>query len=300
MATVITKTLRASGGDYTTIQAWIDDMAIQYQNLVSANVILRLDIYNDWPTGLEEPSMAFDQGFFSTDSQHYFLLYVVDSDRHDGTPDSGFKYTATSTGTAFNFNYDFVTLDGFEVSAPNSLFPTFHLSATAVLKNFILHDAVYEFCNTAGMLFENGIVYNFAKTGFAEEGLGFAYVTLKNVTMYLDTDEGGYGGDCAAIFCECEDVYVYSNHSYISYNVLYGSTGDYNAALAINGAITGLNSVTITDDSDMNNPVVNDYRIKSSSTLKTAGTSGGAIGSNYSPISLVILSARRPISITYS
>ena len=48
MATEIVHTIRASGGDYTTLSAW---EAAQQRDLVAADEIAVAECYNDWRVG---------------------------------------------------------------------------------------------------------------------------------------------------------------------------------------------------------------------------------------------------------
>ena len=51
MATTVVKTIRASGGDYTTLTAW---EAANQGDLTLLDEIRIAECYNDWPTGLSD------------------------------------------------------------------------------------------------------------------------------------------------------------------------------------------------------------------------------------------------------
>jgi hypothetical protein len=281
MSTTLNYTLKATGGDYSLIKSWIADMQSQHPNLVSEDINLQLDIYNDWPGGLNESFVDFSNTF-TTDATHQLILNVVESERHDGTPGSGFHFATTSSNYTLYSRYQFVTFDGLEVSAPLASEPMFGASNNATIKNCILHDITsFGFSDSSGATFDNCIVYNVAPASSGNAGTAFKNATLKNITAYIKYDGGGYGGNIIFNSCDCTNVYLYHNRAATTYNGFHSCTGDYNASLAISGTLPGSNSVTTTNDSDLENISIDDYRIKSTSPLKTSGESGGAIGSLY-------------------
>jgi hypothetical protein len=97
MATTVTKTIRASGGDYTTLSAWEAGRQAVNANLVTADVIEVAECYDDWPSGL---SNEVTVSGFTTDSTHYLLITVASGHRHDGTPQTGFYLKKTSAFAA--------------------------------------------------------------------------------------------------------------------------------------------------------------------------------------------------------
>jgi len=99
MATTITKTLKPSGGDYTTMAAWeADNGGAASKDLVTNNCIVRLEMYKGDYTavggGVNFIEEKYESAMFSwdTDDARYKHFVVPESERHDGTPGSGFYW----------------------------------------------------------------------------------------------------------------------------------------------------------------------------------------------------------------
>ncbi len=84
MPTTVVKTIRASGGDYTTLSAW---EAANQGDLVTADEVRVAECYNDWPSGLDD-QVTIDGS--TTDATRYLKITVAAGHRHNGTPQSGF------------------------------------------------------------------------------------------------------------------------------------------------------------------------------------------------------------------
>lgn len=84
MPTTVVKTIRASGGDYTTLSAW---EAANQGDLVAADEIRVAECYNDWPGGLND-AVYLDGS--TEDATRYLMITVAPGHRHDGTPGTGF------------------------------------------------------------------------------------------------------------------------------------------------------------------------------------------------------------------
>ncbi len=281
MATVLEYSLRATGGDYSLIKSWLADMLTQHPDLVSEDIILQLNIYNDWPAGLDETFVDFNSGF-TTDATHYFNLSVVDGERHNGTPGTGFHFACSATNLCFYPRSQHVVFDGLEVSAPSASEVMFGASSNTTVKNCILHSISSRgFSSSTGAIYENCVLYDTAPSSSSNIGVSVQGAELRNVTAYIEQGSGGFNGDIVFHSCSCTNVYLYHDHTKISLDAFFGCTGDYNAALAINGAIPNGNSVFITDDSDLEDPANDDYRLKSSSTLRTLGEGGDVIGARF-------------------
>jgi hypothetical protein len=83
-ATEVIKTIRASGGDYTTLSAWeaalpTDLMALHEQHTAVC--------YNDWPSGLNDRLWVAGP---VTDATRFIKVTVAEGHRHNGIPKSGF------------------------------------------------------------------------------------------------------------------------------------------------------------------------------------------------------------------
>lgn len=110
MATTITKTIRASGGDYTSITAW---EAAEQGDLVTLDQIKVGECYNDWPTGKVE-TVTIDGS--TTDSTRYMILTVASGHGHNGIPKSGFYLTnSVAFGATLTTNDNYIKIIGLDV-----------------------------------------------------------------------------------------------------------------------------------------------------------------------------------------
>jgi len=90
MPSTRTKTIRSSGGDYTTITAW---EAGEQANLVTEDEIREGVCYNDWETGLDDGRLDLDG--WTADSTRYPKLTVADGHWHEGVPGGGFVWNCS-------------------------------------------------------------------------------------------------------------------------------------------------------------------------------------------------------------
>jgi hypothetical protein len=98
----ITKTLKPSGGDYTSISDWLSDFGGSASNdLVANNKSIVLECYKgdytDFGGGLNYVNENINPAFTSS-SDYSLHIYVPFSERHDGTPDTGFKIKKATPG----------------------------------------------------------------------------------------------------------------------------------------------------------------------------------------------------------
>lgn len=94
MPTTVVKTIRASGGDYTTLSAW---EAANQGDLVTADEVRVAECYNDWPSGLND---AVNIDGSTTDATRYMAITVAAGHRHTGKPDTGFRIVRSAAYTA--------------------------------------------------------------------------------------------------------------------------------------------------------------------------------------------------------
>ncbi|MCP4126926.1 MAG: hypothetical protein GY753_07680 [Gammaproteobacteria bacterium] len=110
MATEVVKTIRSSGGDYTSLSAWESG---EQTDLVSADEIAVAECYDDWPSGLNN---SVDISGWTTDATRRIIIRTPASERHDGTPQSGFHVKPSlGYGRAVWLRTPYVTLEGIEV-----------------------------------------------------------------------------------------------------------------------------------------------------------------------------------------
>lgn len=94
MPTTVVKTIRASGGDYTTLSAW---EAANQGDLVTADEVRVAECYNDWPSGLND---VVNIDGSTTDATRYMAITVAAGHRHTGKPDTGFRIVRSAAYSA--------------------------------------------------------------------------------------------------------------------------------------------------------------------------------------------------------
>jgi|GEM_PF-1968129 len=89
------KTLRASGGDYTSIQTWWNTECKEFDCVANATSPV-LECYNDWPTGLAESFVNLAGGaVFARNSTYRPILRAAAGNGHNMTKGAGFFVTGS-------------------------------------------------------------------------------------------------------------------------------------------------------------------------------------------------------------
>lgn len=110
MAITITKTIKPSGGDYTSLSAWEAGMQ---KDLVTADEISVAECYS-----MEDTTAVTIDGW-TTDATRYVKIYTPTAERHGGKWNTG-KYRLVTTGAWVGGLYlleDNVRMDGLQVEA---------------------------------------------------------------------------------------------------------------------------------------------------------------------------------------
>ena len=92
MATV-TKTLKASGGDYTLMSTW---ESTEQADLVTAGDTHVLECYDEWGSGLSDSCVV---NGWTTGASNFITIKVAAGNIHDGTPQTGFYLAKSVTGS---------------------------------------------------------------------------------------------------------------------------------------------------------------------------------------------------------
>lgn len=114
MPTTVTKTIKASGGDYTSLAAWD---AAQAGDLPTLDEIRQAECY----AGATVTGSVLS-GSWVTDATRYIRVYTPASERHAGVwNDAKFKITATfHTPIDFPANIKHIRYEGLQISHTNS------------------------------------------------------------------------------------------------------------------------------------------------------------------------------------
>lgn len=90
MATEVIRSIRASGGDYSTLAGWI---AGEARNLVSADEICIGELYHDWPAGFNGNLSITSAGGWTVSAGNFVVLRANPGHKHTGQP-----YASGSSG----------------------------------------------------------------------------------------------------------------------------------------------------------------------------------------------------------
>lgn len=264
MPTEVISTIRASGGDYTTLSAW---EAGEQRNLVTADEIAVAVCYNDWPSGLNDNVTVAG---WTTDATRYVKITVAEGHRHNGTPESGFWITRTTgaqvvrsgqTGTVIEW------VDAFNNNTSVTDGRAFYLTAVGTVRNCIARSAytggnTLNFCLDAAStssdfisclamggyngVRNSGRILNCVVTGATVGVVRLPALVVKNTVSYNNTTNWGSGSYDAGS----------------SNNATSSATDDTPNA---NSGITGVTSAAFVDAAN------NDFHLASGSVLRGAG-----------------------------
>lgn len=115
MPTIITKTVKSSGGDYSSL---ISAEAGEQGDLVALDRQLNIECYSFD----DNNSSQFSLDGWTTDTTRYVKIYTPSTERHDGkwnTSKYRFRVTSGFAGffNSFKINEDYTIIDGLQVSA---------------------------------------------------------------------------------------------------------------------------------------------------------------------------------------
>jgi len=273
MPTTSIKSIRSSGGDYTTITAW---ESAQQGDLVAADEVRVAECYNDWGTsGLAD---YLDFNGWTTDSTRYAIIRAATGEGHDGTEGTGFVWATASTPAtrhAIIRGTNKIQFDRIEFQDSGSYAPDYVIydlnTGTVLIDNCLFRDCdkpLLAFGNNS--IVRNSVFYDYASRimSYATSTVTFYNCTIVNKT-YTDTllfRNGSYY-NCVA----------YSAQTHTS-GVWYSDcSGDYNAGS--DTSAPGANSIDsqTTGDLDFVDYTNNDFHIESTSTLVGAGFAYGGM-----------------------
>jgi hypothetical protein len=272
-------TIRASGGDYTTLSNW---EATEQGDLSSIGTT-RAEVYNDWASGLSDSVII--SGWTNPSASNYVEIFASSNSgtqgasQHDGTPGSG-ALVKQSLGydALIRALVDFTRITGLEVENTGSGSGAYALSLQA-------DDSIIDKCICKGADTNQGTIV----TGV------YSRMLIKNTLVYESVEDGIVMGawssgkllHCTVADCGGDGVILESNAGWeISHCVVYGSGEE---DFDIDGTVSGGDYNTSEDGTQPNtandftlsgDPFVSragdDYRHGSGSELEDAGGTTGA------------------------
>lgn len=109
MPTTITKTVKSSGGHYSSLTAW---EAGEQADLVTLDQIRQAECYAFVDSGGE----TIIDGW-TTDSTHYIRIYTPTAERHNGTPETGYRKDVSGLNIGIWIREPDVILEGIALVA---------------------------------------------------------------------------------------------------------------------------------------------------------------------------------------
>lgn len=164
------KTIKPSGGDYSTLSAWVSSLSA----VLSAPQ--QADIYNFGSGGLVESGGVPISGFTTTTTNR-IIINVPTAERHNGLAHSGAYITNAAAGFSvttlrFGSNVDFVEVHGLEVESLDTAGgAAFHWNLACgasneyVMTHCLIHGAantgvVAAFAANGNYIYRNNIMYS--------------------------------------------------------------------------------------------------------------------------------------------
>jgi hypothetical protein len=273
---VTTKEIANSGGDYTTLAAWVAALPATFTTPQIANC------HN---FALTESAGVVISGF-TTSSSNYLQIQAVGANQHTGTPGTGFSVTSSigSGGTIrFGANVDYWNFIGLEITAGSGsaafLDVNGHNSSNAqTLSNCLLHTT----SSVVFYLIQNKLTANlniiYTVTGDrALDVRSATSIAWNRNTFYSNGADYTLvaGGESVATGCYAGGA---SNSSFLTSQ---GITGSYNGSddgSASAGSFTnGTTSATGSAQFTSVTPSSENFHLKGTSALLDVGTAIGGI-----------------------
>lgn len=268
MATTITHTVRASGGDYADLSTW---EAAQQRDLVTADEIAKAECYNDWPSGLDDQPIIDG---WTTDATRYVEVTVASGHRHDGAFGSGF-YISTDKSYGFAFQ---MAVGGYvryvEVHNKTTL-PSgaafYVTSGSATVVNCLGRTDSPSGNNQA---FRNTVGDLISCKGKSASGIAFHY---NNYTANVEWSNCVAVDSATGFSMNTAGAQYPTLTNCVAYNCTTDYTGTENASsatCATSAASTAYSFVTVTGvaSSDFVDPSTDNYHLASGSSLIGVGT----------------------------
>lgn len=275
MATEVIKTVKPSGGDYTSLSAWESG---EQADIVAADEIATAECYSMQDTA------DFSISAWTTDAARYIRIYTPASERHDGKFDTSKYYLdvdfGAGGGTALYMWESYVKIDGIQIrvkastnancmaisnlTSPNrfeisNCIITSHASSTVAVSGLNCNatnlDTVYIW---------NCVVYDMT---YGSGGMGIGLGNGSNLYVY----------NCSVYNCY-RNIRRFSGTVTVKNTVSFGSSYDFVGTMTIDYCASddgdGTNAVTPSDWSTVfEDYTAGDFHLKSTDTdLIGAGT----------------------------
>lgn len=263
MPTTVVKTIRASGGDYTTLSAW---EAANQGDLVAADEVRVAECYNDWPGGLSD-KLVIDGSI--TDATRYLMITVAAGHRHTGIPQSGF-YIKKNVGydTVVRDSDPYTRLAWLDLENTNSDGQALYANAGLGIYSNLIAKTAGTSQYVVGLYGQNITIHGALVYG---GGSGVQCNSTISANIYNSVATGcvnGFnpGSSTLAVLKNCV-----AHNNTTNYSGTFGAASANNATSSASDDAPGANSVVGITSADFVNAAGNDFHLAAGSALIGAG-----------------------------
>lgn len=288
MATLVSKTIKPSGGDYTSVQGAIVGIETDYPNLVISDVYIEVEISGSWSSA---DTTKISGMTFVTNATHYVKFFTDTANRAGAKWDADrYRYIPGGSDTyAINVTADYIWFDGMQFSCAGNSSLLYMLStgpaggATSLIKasNCICNG------NNTGSTFIgdpttdlpatlkvwNCIAYNFSGgygVFYGSDDVAFV-ANFYNCTSYKNTNRG-FRNQSGTMNC-----YNCGSFTSANYDFLGTIGGDYNCSSdATAPGAHSLQSKTVGDQFVSVSAGSEDFNLKAGADCIDAGSDPSA------------------------
>jgi len=256
------------GGYYTTPAAWD---AAQQRDIVAADEIAILEVYDDWPSGAAINYL--DLLGWTADATRQLIIRAAPGEEYDVATDTGAHITGGTGYLLIARAGTNCVIEDIKFTAAGS---SYHVVDAGWLYDVVLNRCYIEGTKGAGASAVNHSIIKNA-----------GYYSLKscvanNCVIISEVGYGAYSGQMPVRGTECHNVAIY-NETVGGYGSFYDCTGDYNAAE--DTSAPGANSIDSITTAEFEDYAGGDYHLASGSQLIGAGdnliVSGGLSSPQY-------------------
>ena len=268
MATDVVSTIRASGGDYTSLSAW---EAGEQGDLVTADERRIAECYNDWPSGLSN-AVVIDGS--TTDATRYLVIRAAAGQAHTGVPGSGFwMYSNSASISAIDVRDPYTLIERIEAAVTN----TGSGFARGIYFNSGSSDSVAHGCIARSLAASGSGIQIVSAAARASVRACLAHDSLKGIVASATTHtiDNCTAADCGTGFDTSAAALVRNSVAYnntTNWSGTWSGSSTHNATSSGSDDAPGGNSVTGISSSDFVDAANNDFHLASGSALIGVGT----------------------------
>jgi hypothetical protein len=220
MATEVIKTIKSTGGDYTSLEAFLSGEA---RDLVAADEVAVAEVY----ISFDSVAMDTTSQAWVTDDTRKIIIRNAPGVFHNGHMNQGIKLVTRSTSYFLVLQSGHhMLIEGVELTGYSSASRfVYEPGASLEVKKCLIHDINRPFSASSGLkLLENCAIWQVGDY----VAYGSDITKVVNCSIYAD-GVGAYNGQIILRDCVCYNTVIY-NTTTGGYDNFYSCTGDYNAS----------------------------------------------------------------------